>query len=89
MGFVGVLFGLAVLDRSAAGFFSTLFIVEPKVERRPIDALVGDVDRLGVGTDACLPVPEMDASSGALFLFVIELSEGLIPSQPSHSRVSV
>ena len=79
----GVLLGLAVLERSATALFSTL-IVEPKLERRPIDAFVGDVDLLELAVDTLLPVPEavgFGVSSAAprvsSFLFVIELSEGL------------
>lgn len=78
-----VLLGLAVLERSATALFSAL-IVEPKIERRPIDAFVGDVDLLEPAADALIPEPEAvgcDTSSVASrdssFLFVIELSEGL------------
>lgn len=63
----GVLLGLAVLERSATALFSTL-IVEPKIERRPIDAFVGDVDLLEAAADSLLPVPEavgFDVSSVA------------------------
>ena len=63
----GVLLGLAVLERSGTAFFSAL-IVELKIDRRPIDAFVGDVDLLEATADARLPVPEatgFDVSSVA------------------------
>lgn len=82
-GFAETLLGLALLDRSVTDFLSTWF-VEPIVERRPIDALVGDVDLLELATNALLVVPtaarfdpSSAASSDSTFLFVIELSEGL------------
>lgn len=82
-GFAETVLGLALLDWSAMGLFSTLFF-EPIVERRPIDALVGDVDLLELAMDAFLLVPSTAGldrssavSSGSTFLFVIELSEGL------------
>lgn len=82
-GFAETLLGLALLDRSAVGLFSTLF-VEPIVERRPIDALVGDVDLFELAMDAFLLAPSTAGldrssavSSGSTFLFVIELNEGL------------
>lgn len=43
MPFIADLRGLAVLGRSDAGFFS-IFVVEASTERRPREALVGDVD---------------------------------------------
>ena len=82
-GFAETLLGLALLARSATGLFSTLF-VGPIVERRPIDALVGDVDLLELAMDTFLLVlstagldRSSAVSSGSTFLFVIELSEGL------------
>ena len=53
----GVLLGVAVLERSGAALFSTL-TVELNIERRPIEAFVGDVDLLKPTADARLPVPE-------------------------------
>ena len=79
----GVLLGLAVLERSATAFFSTL-AEELKVERRPIDAFVGDVDLLKPAADTLLPGPGaagFDVSSvvprDSSLRFVMELSEGL------------
>ena len=85
MDFTGVLLGLAVLERSATAFFSTL-TVELRLERRLIDAFVGDVDLFETAAaDTLSPVPEAvgcDVSSVAprdsSFLLVIELSEDLV-----------
>ena len=79
--FVAALFGLVVLDRSGAGLFST-FVVGPGWERRPIDAFVGDVERLMLVVDICLSeATSLDVSTGLSkdtgVLFVIELKDAL------------
>jgi len=73
--------GLTVLDRSVVGFFS-MFVVEASTERLPREALVGEIDLGGPGTDARLADPFMavlllsDVSSGpASFRSIMELRD--------------
>ena len=74
--------GLAVLDRSVEGFVS-MFVADPSTERRPREALVGEVDLGGPEAAARLADPFMAVlflscvSSGlSCFRLVIELSDG-------------
>ena len=84
MVFIVVFNELAGLDRPVADLLSAP-VTDASPERRPSEALVGEVDRVDPATDARLPSPFVGtfglscASVGlSCFLFVIELREDLV-----------